>query len=62
MRAYRPTQRTPARRVDGFRGIYQPKTACQRKPAAPLTLGQTERWQGVIFRISIDYSLTWLEL
>src|SRR5262249_21582084 len=39
----RSPPRAPARRVDLFQTIEEPKTTCQRKPPAPLTLSPIER-------------------
>src|SRR5262245_27071651 len=39
----RAPPRAPARRVDLFQTIGQPKTTCQRKPTAPLALNSSER-------------------
>jgi hypothetical protein len=39
----RAPPRAPARRVDLFQTIWEPKTACQREPTASLALSSSER-------------------
>src|SRR5215831_18598587 len=48
----RAPPRAPARRVDLFQTIRQPKIACQRKPTAPLALNSSERRQRHLLRTS----------